>query len=329
MENVEVKHRHVFTVFTATYNRAHTLYRVYESLKVQTFRDFEWIIGDDGSADGTETLVKQWQGEADFRIRYFWQENAGKNFIFNRGVREAKGEYFAELDSDDALKPEALERALHHWKQIPAEEIKKYFVLLFSCEDDKGKIVGPFFNHSPCDYDFRKFNYSRKYRSEKWRCFKTDVLRQYPFREDARNCHIFESTLYCEIAKKYKARFVNEIARIYYLDGPSLTRQPKHPMQNLEGLRLSILYTLNNDLDFFFQRPLHFLRKALNFTRFSLHFNILFNKQYISLTKLSARSLWYITLPLAVFVFCVDILRDRTPEAAERSKQSGRMLSSI
>lgn len=62
-----------FTIFTPTYNRAHTLPRVYESIRRQTRRDFEWVIVDDGSTDGTETLVQQWQKEAnDFPIRYFW-----------------------------------------------------------------------------------------------------------------------------------------------------------------------------------------------------------------------------------------------------------------
>ena len=59
-----------FTVFTATRNRAHTLPRVYESLKAQTFRDFEWLIIDNESTDGTPDLVARWQDEAPFPVRY-------------------------------------------------------------------------------------------------------------------------------------------------------------------------------------------------------------------------------------------------------------------
>jgi glycosyltransferase involved in cell wall biosynthesis len=43
----------LFTVFTPIYNRAHTLHRVYDSLRAQTLRDFEWIVVDDGSTDNT------------------------------------------------------------------------------------------------------------------------------------------------------------------------------------------------------------------------------------------------------------------------------------
>ena len=46
------------TVFTPAYNRAHTLRRAFESLKRQTCKDFEWLIIDDGSSDGTYDLMK-------------------------------------------------------------------------------------------------------------------------------------------------------------------------------------------------------------------------------------------------------------------------------
>src|SRR6476619_6982250 len=88
------QYQHLFTVFTPTYNRARTLDRVYTSLKNQTFRDFEWIIVDDGSSDETSNLVQAWQQEAGFPVRYVYQPNLGKHVAFNRGVAEARGELF-------------------------------------------------------------------------------------------------------------------------------------------------------------------------------------------------------------------------------------------
>ena len=92
-----------FTVFTATRNRAHTLPRVYESLKAQTFRDFEWLIVDNESTDGTPDLVARWQEEAPFPVRYFYQANRGQQGSRNRAAAEARGELFLTLDSDDSL----------------------------------------------------------------------------------------------------------------------------------------------------------------------------------------------------------------------------------
>ena len=81
-----------FSVFTPTRDRAHTLHRVYESLRAQTFRDFEWLIIDNGSSDGTGDLVEGWQQVAAFPIRYVVQENAGVHGSWNRAVAEARGD---------------------------------------------------------------------------------------------------------------------------------------------------------------------------------------------------------------------------------------------
>ena len=320
--NLEPKPRFIFTVFTATYNRAHTLSRVYESLKAQTFSDFEWVVGDDGSTDNTQSLINEWQTNASFRIHYFKQVHAGKHFVYNRAVREASGEYFLEVDSDDAIKPYALERAYYHWEQIPAIQRDKYFAILFFCEDEEGVRVGNQFTHDPIDFDYRAFNYSQIYRSEKLRCIRTSTLKHYPFSESVQDSYIPESVVFCEIAKKYKARFSNEVLRIYYQDVPSIMRKPVHPMRNLDGLRFAILYTLNNDLDFFFQRPLDFIRKAMNFARFSMHFRISIVQQYVLLNGMWSKLLWSIMFPLAIVVFCFDIVRGNTPEAAKRAREA-------
>src|SRR4051812_21992642 len=111
-----------FTVFTATYNRVGTLHRVYDSLLKQTFKDFEWIIVDDGSTDKTRELVENWQQTASFPIRYFWQKNQHKKTAFNKGVIEAKGKLFLNADNDDEFASNTLETFYYHWKNIPENE---------------------------------------------------------------------------------------------------------------------------------------------------------------------------------------------------------------
>lgn len=103
-------YKYTFTVFTPTYNRWHTLHRVYYSLSSQTFKDFEWLIVDDGSTDDTKNLVQNWQKKSKFTIRYYYQPNLGKTAALNRGVKLALGKLFLILDSDDGCIPKALEK---------------------------------------------------------------------------------------------------------------------------------------------------------------------------------------------------------------------------
>ncbi len=111
------------TVFTPTYNRAYILENLYRSLQRQTFRNFEWLVVDDGSADGTEELFKRWQQEENsFPIRYVKQENGGKCRAINRGLTLARGKLFFTVDSDDYLTDDALEKIAAWEAALPKDQ---------------------------------------------------------------------------------------------------------------------------------------------------------------------------------------------------------------
>lgn len=101
----------MITVFTPTYNRAHTLERVFQSLTEQTDRQFEWLVVDDGSTDGTGELMQSLACRATFSVRYVRQENGGKHAAINTGATEAAGDWILILDSDDALTTDAVSAA--------------------------------------------------------------------------------------------------------------------------------------------------------------------------------------------------------------------------
>jgi len=100
----------MLTILTPTYERRHTLPRLYESLCAQGRRDFEWLLVDDGSTDGTEAWVEALGTQAGFPIRILRQENGGKHVALNTGVQAAQGEWVFIVDSDDWLTPDAIER---------------------------------------------------------------------------------------------------------------------------------------------------------------------------------------------------------------------------
>src|SRR4028119_2117569 len=233
-QEVKKGDRFLFTVFTPTYNRAHTLHRVYDSLKAQTYRDFEWLIVDDGSTDDTKQLVEQWQKEANFPIRYIYQENAGKHVACNRGVREAKGELFLTFDSDDACVPEALERFKYHWDSIPEDKRDNFSAVTALCVDQDGKLVG---NTFPFDItDSNSIEIHTKYNSfgDKWGFQRTEVLKEFPFPEFPGEKFIAEGIVWNRLSSKYQTRYVNEKLKIveYREDGitaSSARMRARHP----------------------------------------------------------------------------------------------------
>ncbi len=94
------------SVIIPTYNSAHYIVEALESVFEQTFQDFEIIVIDDGSIDGTGEVLKKY-GE---RIRFLFQDNGGPASARNRGIRIARGEYIAFLDADDIWLPTKLEK---------------------------------------------------------------------------------------------------------------------------------------------------------------------------------------------------------------------------
>ena len=93
------------SVVIATYNRADLLPETIESVLNQRFQDFELIVVDDGSTDGTREVL----GAYGARLRYIYQENRGPSAARNLGVRNARGAWIAIQDSDDLVTPEHLE----------------------------------------------------------------------------------------------------------------------------------------------------------------------------------------------------------------------------
>jgi glycosyltransferase involved in cell wall biosynthesis len=99
-------HKPLVSIIIPTYNRAHCIEQAIRSALKQTFRDFELIIADDGSTDGTEQAVTR-MGEP--AVRFVRKANGGCSSARNFGVANASGKYVAFLDSDDEWDPRWLE----------------------------------------------------------------------------------------------------------------------------------------------------------------------------------------------------------------------------
>lgn len=106
----------MLTVFTPTYNRAHTLTRTYHSLCRQTCKDFEWLVIDDGSTDRTRELVESFNAEGLIPIRYIYQENGGLYTGYNTAYAHIETELNVCIDSDDFMPDHAVELIVNTWR---------------------------------------------------------------------------------------------------------------------------------------------------------------------------------------------------------------------
>src|SRR5215203_1617700 len=95
------------SIITPAWNAAAHITETIASVRAQTFVDWEWLIVDDGSTDDTVSIVGA-AAEIDPRIRLLRQTNSGPSAARNRAMREASGEWFTFIDSDDGWDPQFL-----------------------------------------------------------------------------------------------------------------------------------------------------------------------------------------------------------------------------
>jgi glycosyltransferase involved in cell wall biosynthesis len=298
---------YLFTVFTPSFNRMGTLPRVYQSLQRQTCRDFEWLIVDDGSTDGTKALITQWQAESNFPIRYIFQENQGKPAAFNHGVREARGQLLLTLDSDDECVPEALERFKYHWDSIPASEKEKFSAVTVLCKDQYGNLVGDKFPRDIFDSNTIEVTFKFGVGGEKWGFQRVDVLKQFPFPSIPNAKFISESLVWYDLSRKYQTRYVNEALRIYHVNDGAADHLSTLSPGVLSGRAYLHRFVLNELIDWLYRTPRSILRSAINFSRYSFGLGISPATQIRQVRSTMAKLLVAAALPLG---FAMSI-RDR------------------
>lgn len=198
----------MITILTPTFNRAHLLPRLFESLTHQTDFNFEWLVMDDGSTDGTSDLFAgKTFLSAPFPIRYYQQENGGKHRALNAGVKQAKGDFIFIADSDDWLLPQSVAIVGLHTSAIVDDNTFAGVAGLDVFDDER--IVGTGLPQDIIDCNAMDIRYRYHVDGDLKEVFKTTVLQEFPFPEiqDERFCP--EQLVWFRIAQKYKLRYFN------------------------------------------------------------------------------------------------------------------------
>lgn len=161
----------VISIIVPVYNVEKYLDRCIKSILEQTFKDFELILIDDGSTDGSGKMCDEYL-KMDSRIKVVHKENGGQGSARNVGIEMASGEYIGFVDSDDYIDADMYELLYnnlvkenadmsicgewHCYKDKPPKKNKPYYAVLNTEDTVRLYLEIPYFSVGPCDKLYKK-----------------------------------------------------------------------------------------------------------------------------------------------------------------------------
>ena len=310
-----------FTVLTPTFNRADDLSRLFYSLVNQTLQDFEWILVDDGSTDATSELVADWARNSSFPIRYRYQSNQGKHVALNVGISEARGDFVAQIDSDDEYLPRALERFCFYWDSIEQSTRDQFVGVTGLCLDRAGELIGERFPSAIFDSTSLNVQYRNRITGDKCGFQRTEVLRKFRFPEPKVRTVVPEGIVWRRIALSYQTRFVNEPFAVCSTATDIQRLSRSAPSRYAYGLALNYEDVLNHYPKWLARSPKEFLRSGTNFVRFSHHLGRRYERIFLTLglrrNGQLARGAGHVTLQRRRLVTCAETATHRSYRRVE------------
>lgn len=252
------------TIFTPTYNRAHTLERCYDSIIKQKSVELEWLIVDDGSTDNTKEVVEGFIQQGLLDIRYYHRENEGKQSCWNYALDKAKGEYFIGVDSDDALLPNTLCKIMDSWHKYDIDSQEKIIGIRAPSVDFNMNQIGKGLikkSHEKLSW-YKEF--SSIYHGERIDIFKTDIIRKFKYPVSKGIKFIPEIWLYSQLSKCYSFLYVDFPLRVFF-DQETNNRLSRSAIKNHADGQFLARSSLINNAPFYvwLKRPDQFLKTII------------------------------------------------------------------
>lgn len=264
------------TIITPTYNRAKTLPKVFESLLKQSFKDFKWIILDDGSTDNTSEVVENFQlMNPFFEIVYKKDKNRHKFLTVLEGIKMVKTPYFMVVDSDDTYPENALETLISEVEKI--ENPDDYIAVMGLSADENGSLVGDPYPNGGFDGSIFEMRYLHRVRGDKFGIFITQSYHREISGKDYSHYegkgYIPQSVIFNGYdAKGVKTRFMNKVVRFYLKDedDAASVSNTRWSGKNLFGLAEGHLSFLNSYGNQLFSYPKPLLRNLVGYQTYAL-----------------------------------------------------------
>lgn len=214
-----------FTIFTPVYNGENLFHRAYDSINGSIYKDFEWIIINDGSTDHSDDTIRALIKDSNHDIKYInWNINKGKHIAWNYASQVAQGDVFIVLDCDDSFIPEALVILNEKWKQH-FDDKEVYGIDTLCINPKNNTIYGTGYPFDGIKATFEELFCHHNVRGEKWNSFRTEYMREIKFPE-LRSPYYSENFMLNSLSLKYKVIGYNIVLRKYYHVPTSLVNNP-------------------------------------------------------------------------------------------------------
>jgi len=213
----------MITVVIPLYNKARHIQRALDSVLAQTYEDFEVIVVNDGSTDGSEKVVERY---TDSRIRLVGQANAGASAARNRGIAEASADLVALLDADDEWLPDHLDAVMRLRTSFPQCGL---YATAFRVLTQRREIAPSYAGIPAPSFEGVLPNYFRTVYGDHAICASTAAVPRAVFNA----CGLFpegerrreDLDMWCRIALKYPVAFSTRIGAVYHQEADNrLTR---------------------------------------------------------------------------------------------------------
>lgn len=251
-KNWDSNESYFITIITPVYNRRNTIKRTLQSVENQSFRDFEYIIIDDGSTVPSDDLILDYIYETALPVMYIKKQNGGVHTARNIGYEYARGELVVCIDSDDELLPDACQIFHDAWNKIPENKRSLYWQIKALCVDQNGKMCSKLFPENLNEMDVIE---AKKYLSlasgEQLGCRRVDIMKNNKFPEPDGVKFVNECVVWLELEKRYLSLGINEVVRVYHTDGDDrICLNNKKSIQSCKNALWNSAYELNHPSTF-------------------------------------------------------------------------------
>ena len=291
------------SVITTTWNRAKYLPRVHAGLLKQTFCNFEWIVADDGSDDGTAALVTNLASASSFSVVFVRASvHVGKARMDNEAVAAARGKFIVWCDSDDYFLPEALSAFVNGWDSIPLVERHEFVGIVALCESAEKTLNEKITELATFDAKLSELEHGHQMKEDGSMFLRAEILKRYRFPEV--DLVIPESAVWAALGK-WKLRVLTQIVKKVEYNAEHCISFSKGMKYN-RGRAYAMAIAIKNQPEHMGQLT-YSVWKTINFLRYCIHGDI---------GVTAARRLWgqntsLFLLVASVFPAALLVLKDQ------------------